>query len=304
MDSSQFRKQLAKIWQVDAADLPEQLLAHAKNVHVNRIDEDIADNLASLDVHTMPSETLPFVPKLRGRRYFEDDYRPGTREWPVVLVHGTGADRDYWQMMAANLRADGWAVFALNFGNHGTRLIEDSTTEVDAFISGVLAHTGAEKVILVGHSQGGLLSRFWMRHFDGARKTKHLVCIGSPNHGTTLGGIASPLVTTRTAEKAMRGLIQRALGPAAFQQIAGSDFLNNTNAGGDVEEDVTYTCIATRFDAIVQPPESCFLHSEVEGQVHNVWVQDLEPGLRILHDELPEDPRVIRLVRAALRGVK
>ncbi|STC69333.1 esterase/lipase family protein [Corynebacterium pilosum] len=300
MDSSSFKHQLAKIWNVDASDLPDELVKHAKNVHVDRIDEDIAGSLAELDVQTEPAEQLPFVPKVRGKNYFEDDFRPAEQPWPVVMIHGTGADRDYWHPMAENLRADGWGVYALNFGNHGTRLIEDSATEVEAFISAVLRHTGADRAILIGHSQGGLLARYWMRHFDGARRTKHLVCLSSPNHGTTLGGIASPLVTNKVAEKAMRSLIRYALGPAAFQQISGSELLQKTNAGGDVEEGVTYTCVATRFDAIVQPPESCFLRSSTPGQVRNVWVQDLEHGAQVHHDEMPQDVRVIRLVRAVL----
>lgn len=303
MDSAQFREQIAKFWRVNASDLPEELVRHAKNVPVDHLDEDTAGSIAALDVYSSSDEDLPFVPKVRGRRYFEDDFRPAEQPWPVVLIHGTGADRDYWQPLADNLRADGWGVYAPNFGNHGTRLIEDSAAEVDAFIRAVLAHTGVEQVILVGHSQGGLLARYWMRHLDGARRTKHLICLSSPNHGTTLGGIASPLVTTKLAEKAMRSLIERALGPAAFQQIAGSDFLDKTNEGGDVEEDVTYTCIATRFDAIVQPPESCFLYSPSRTQVRNIWVQDVARGVQVLHDDMPHDTRVIRLVRAALHSL-
>ncbi|WP_018296693.1 esterase/lipase family protein [Corynebacterium lubricantis] len=304
MEVSSFRDQLAKIWRVDAKDLPDNLVEHAKNVTVDKIPDDVAEAMASLDIHLKSDKNLPFVPKVRGRRYFEDDYRPGTRDYPVILVHGTGSDRDVWQSLSENLREDGWEVYALNFGNHGTRLIEDSATEVDAYISGVLAHTKAAKAILVGHSQGGLLLRYWMRHLGGAEKTRHLICLSSPNHGTTFGGIASPLVTTKTAEKTMHTLIDRALGAAAFQQIAGSDFLRKTNEGGDVEPGVSYTCIATRSDAIVQPPESCFLNSNIDGQVRNIWIQDLEPKGQVLHDEMPESEHTIRLVRATLRGIK
>lgn len=288
---------------MSASDLPDELVEHAKNVPVDRIDEDLADRLSGLDVKTEPSEELPFVPKVRGRRYFEDDFRPADKPWPVVLLHGTGADRDYWAALADNLRRDGWGVYAPNFGNHGTRLIEDSATEIDAFIGAVLKHNDAEQVIIVGHSQGGLLARYWMRHLDGARRTKHLFCLSSPNHGTTLGGIASPLVNNRIAEKAMRSLIDRALGPSAFQQIAGSELLRKTNAGGDVEEGVTYTCIATRMDAIVQPPESCFLRSPSSTQVRNIWVQDLERGIQVHHDDMPQDVRVIRIIRAVLHSL-
>ncbi|WIM67833.1 triacylglycerol lipase [Corynebacterium breve] len=303
MDASTFRDQIAKFWTINPEDLPEELVRHAENVVVNRLPLSVAQEIGETPLAEASSKGIPLVPKVRQKSYFEDDYRPADKPWPVVLIHGTASSRDYWHALASNLREDGWGVYALNFGNHGTGLMEDSATQVDAFISGVLAHTGADKAILIGHSQGGLLARYWMRKLGGATKTKHLVCLSSPNHGTTLGGIASPLVTTKVAEKAMTALVSAFLGPAAFQQIAGSDLLRMTNEEGDVDENVTYTCIATHSDSIVQPPETCFLNSNVEGQVNNMWVQDLDPGTTVLHEEMPRDKRVIRLVRAALRGV-
>lgn len=57
--------------------------------------------------------------------------------------------------------------------------------------STVLAATGAEQVDLVGHSQGGLLARQYLKFNGGAAKTDHVVTLGATNHGTTMSGIGN-----------------------------------------------------------------------------------------------------------------
>lgn len=61
------------------------------------------------------------------------------------------------------LRRNGWAVFAPDYGHRATQTNPESARQLGADIDTVLAVTGAKKVIVVGHSQGGLLARYWMR---------------------------------------------------------------------------------------------------------------------------------------------
>src|SRR5699024_9419813 len=138
---------------------------------------------------------------------------------------------------------------------------------------------------LMGHSQGGLVARYWMRLLGGAKYVKHLVCIGTPNHGTTQGGILSPLVTSRRADSVMQSVIDAYFGPAGAQQIVGSDILDEVNRNGDLEEGVTYTNLVTRSDAVVVPPESCFLAPDKvkDGTVRNIYVQDFDRRAVVLH---------------------
>jgi hypothetical protein len=56
--------------------------------------------------------------------------------------------------------------------------------------------------------------------------------------------------------------------------VVGSDFLTELNAGGYTVPGVDYTVIATRYDEIVTPYQSQFIH---EPGVRNVLVQDLCP---------------------------
>nr|MDQ3362572.1 lipase family protein [Actinomycetota bacterium] len=84
---------------------------------------------------------------------------PGKRHpHPVVLVHGTFETMEQnWAILSPRLKKKGYCVFALNYGNRGLGRIGRSAQELDVFVDKVLAYTGAEKVSLVGHSQGGMM---------------------------------------------------------------------------------------------------------------------------------------------------
>ena len=253
-------------------------------------------------------KSLPLGARLKPRGIFEDDWTATVtdkRPWPVILLHGTCDSKGIWQLFAADLREDGWAVFAPDYGTRATGLIPESAAQVGAYIQAVMHTTGAEQVIIAGHSQGGLVARYWMRILGGAKYVKHLMCIGTPNHGTTQGGILSPLVTNRRADNVMSSIIDAYFGAAGPQQIVGSDILDEVNRDGDLDEGVTYTNIVTRSDAVVVPPESCFLapHKVKDGTVRNIYVQDFDRRAVVLHHDLPVDKRVRVIARTILRQI-
>ena len=239
---------------------------------------------------------LPLGARRRPRGVYEDDWsaRPtAERPWPVVLIHGTCDSKGIWQVLAGMLRAAGWATFAPDYGTRATGPLQESARQLDAYINAVRTVTGAEKVILVGHSQGGLLARYWMRMHGGAEFVRHVVCISAPNHGTTQGGIASPLFRSERQEEVARSLIDAWFGPAGMQQVTGSKIIEDTNRGSEVEPGVSYTCIATRSDAIVVPPNTCFLNGQ---QVRNIYIQDIERRAIIRHEDMPMDKRVCQVI--------
>ncbi|MFB6088877.1 MAG: alpha/beta fold hydrolase [Candidatus Aenigmatarchaeota archaeon] len=47
----------------------------------------------------------------------------------------------------------------------------------------VLHHTGKNKVIIIAHSMGGLVSRAYIKNYGGSSKVDKLITIGTPNHG-------------------------------------------------------------------------------------------------------------------------
>ncbi|GAB3691047.1 lipase family alpha/beta hydrolase [Corynebacterium nasicanis] len=247
---------------------------------------------------------LPLAARMPTRGHYEDDWRARPtpeKPWPVILIHGTGDTNGIWQNLAVDLRADGWAVFAPEFGQRCTARVEESAEQVGAYIEVVRQVTRAQQVILVGHSQGGVLARYWMRILDGAPHVKHLVTLGAPHHGTTMGGMLSSIANTKIGESMMASAISSWFGPSGFQLITGHPLLDEINADGDTEEGVGYTNIATKFDTIIQPLETCFLESaDPAADITNIVVQDLEPKSMVLHVDLPGDAKVRRIVRDAL----
>lgn len=281
----------------------------------DRVAREVSDNVGTSgedrELDDDESRSLPLLARLRARGLFEDDWRARpteTHPYPVICVHGTGTTKGDWMELGADLREDGFAVFAPDFGNRATDSIAESADQLGAYIGAVLTVTGADQVILIGHSQGGTLCRYWMRLLDGASKVRHLVCVSVPNHGTTLGGIVSPLVRTAMAENIMSSLVRSWFGDSGFEQVTGHETIESINAGGDLEPGVSYTCIATRGDTVIQPPETCFLYPEEDDpepeRVNNIWLQSIHPRAMLLHNEMPQDERVRGVIREELAQVQ
>ena len=194
---------------------------------------------------------------------------------PVVLVHGTFANgTDNWLALAPYLEARGYCVFSLDYGQlpgvplvYGLGPIDESAAQLQVYVDKVLAATGAAKVDLVGHSQGGMMPRYYLKFLGGAAKVNTFVGIAPDNHGTTLDGLTKLLPYFPGAEDVISSAA-----PALADQIAGSAFLTKLNAGGDTVPGVHYTVIATQYDEVVTPYSSQFLSGS---DVRNVLIQNL-----------------------------
>lgn len=229
---------------------------------------------------------------------------PGANDWdcrttqehpyPVVLVPGTFETMlKNWSVMSPYLKQRGYCVFSLNYGSTNgvpaTGPIEDSAVELKAFVDRVLQATGARKVDLVGHSQGGMMPRQYLGFLGGAHKVNELVGIAPSSHGT------EGLIVPSEREAPSSGV----LCPACDQQQAGSAFLEQLNSIGDTVGGPDYTTIATRHDEVVTPFTSQALAGPAR-RVTNVVIQDLCPLDPVEHDQAPNDPVVLRLVADAL----
>lgn len=230
---------------------------------------------------------------------------PGANDWsckptaahprPVVLVHGTFADMsDSWQALSPLLKNNGYCVFALNYGSYagsgaigvyGVGEIRNSAKELAAFVGKVLAETGAAKVDLVGHSQGGMMPRYYLKFLGGAEKVQTLVGLSPSNHGTTLDGLFT-LASFFPGASEFTGT----LCPACEEQEAGSAFLTELNSGGDTVPGVSYTVIQTRFDQVVTPYTSAFLSGSSVNNVllQNQCILDLGDHLSMPYDHIAD----------------
>ena len=222
---------------------------------------------------------------------------------PVILVHGTFANQDdNWQAASPLLANHGYCVFSFNYGgtspsadSQGTGDIAVSAGQLASFVTRVLAATGAAKVDLVGHSQGGMMPRYYLKFLGGARYVNRLVALAPSNHGTTLGGLTA-LITALGAA----GLVNSALNSlctACVEQEAGSPFLTSLNGGGETVAGVTYTVIESRYDEVVTPYTSAFLSGS---GVTNITLQNQCPLDLSDHLEIAADPVALADVLNAL----
>lgn len=211
-----------------------------------------------------------------------------SRPHPVVLVHGTFTSAAVnWAWIAPRLTARGYCVFALDYGiRNGIGATDDiarSAAQLRAYVNRVRRATGARRVQIVGHSQGGMMPRYYLRFLGGARYVEDLVGIAPSNHGTkTAEGIRSPEC------------------PACEQQATDSRFLRKLNRGREVERGVDYTVVQTRHDETVVPYTSAFLDGP-RSQVTNVLLQRRCPRNRSTHVTVAVDAVVAQWIVNALR---
>ena len=197
--------------------------------------------------------------------------------FPVVLVHGTLEDQTIsWLLASPAIKRHGYCVFALDYGHRGTDPIQDSAIQLRDFVDRVREATGAERVSIVGHSQGGLMARYYIKFLGGAEAVDDLIGLAPSNHGTTLA-LAAP--------------VGNLICPACTQQAAGSDFLAELDVGDETPGPVSYTQVETRYDEIVMPYTSAFLAPGPN--TTNVLLQDACPLDLSDHVLITHDPVAI-----------
>ena len=210
---------------------------------------------------------------------------------PVVIVAGTfagqGAASVYYAPLAARLRADGYQAFIFGLPSSGLGDSRDAAAALNAFVDGVRAQTGAAKVDLIGHSQGGMISRYYIKHLGGSGEVDSLINLAAVNYGTAVANIAKLL-----------GL-GNCVGVVSCQQMSiGSPFLADLNAGDDTIGNVSYTNFGTIYDTIIVPYTNSYLAND--GNNVNVTVQSQCWARYVDHISIPLDGAVYSGIQDAL----
>lgn len=206
---------------------------------------------------------------------------------PVIIVNGTFGPAFFYEPLAARLRHDGYQAFIFELPNLGTGDIAATARDLNTFADRVRAQTGAAKVDLVAHSQGGLVARQYIKFLGGSSEVDSLVSLAAPHYGTVIANLA-----------AFFGL-GNCLGIVACNQMAaGSSFLNSLNAGDDTIGAVRYTNLYTVFDELVRP----IANATLQDGATNVLIQSQCPLRVVDHIGLPLDGTTYSGITDALRG--
>lgn len=167
------------------------------------------------------------------------DAPDGASGTPVLLVHGLVCNGGAWWWMKRALARRGiTCLYTMN--------LEPVLGSIDTYgpqlarrVEEICAATGRDKVILVGHSMGGLAARVYLDRCGGAKRVAALLTLGSPHHGTAL---ARPSV-----------------GENIRQMQLNSSWLAALNEGESQPAPVPVTSIYTAHDNLVSPQSGCRL---------------------------------------------
>ena len=214
---------------------------------------------------------------------------------PVVLVHGLFADQsDNWQTISPFLADNGYCVYSLTYGNDASNQVpfnrfggladmESSADQLASFVNKVLSETGAAKVDIVGHSEGGTMPDYYLKFLGGSAKVDHFVALSGVMHGTDFWGLSS-LETLGSgygySQQFSAGVAQFCASCLEF--LTSSSFMHSLDAptagscpyDGAAVNGVRYTSIATGNDELVRPPTSDFIDQRCNG-VAGIGVDDI-----------------------------
>lgn len=219
--------------------------------------------------------------------------------YPVVLIPATfSVMEDDFGALAPILANNGYCVFGTNYGGTPGQLVQatgpaaTSANQIAAFVTKVRQLTGASKVDLVGHSQGGMLGEYYLKMLGGAANVHSYVGLSPTSHGTTLDGLTNLAQVVPGANGIVGSLCR-----ACVDQEHGSAFLAPLDNGPIAQAGVNYTIIETRNETVVTPVGSAFVN---EPGVTNRYVQSQCPFDTVDHGDLTYDLVTVQDVMNAL----
>lgn len=236
---------------------------------------------------------------------------------PVLLIHGTWSDAEDMQSIGVPLAEQGYCVFSLEYGWHRESLrgnvpgtngvgdVHESAAAVDRAIRYVAGETAAGraagKVDVLGHSQAAALMHVAMSDHGAAEFVDDAIYLAGTHRGTAMDGL-DQLNLHSSAEVVVIG--DALLGPAAMQQLRGSDFVAHLATLPDTQPGVDYTVLASIDDTTASTAPDAFLEAGPGATVTNVLVQDVCPDAPspFTHDDMRDHPIAHGLIIAALEG--
>ena len=133
---------------------------------------------------------------------------------PIILIHGLWNTSSIFSSITSKLDDIGIEYFAPTL-NHslGMTSIIDLTNILNELI---LEKYGLEKEIdILGFSMGGIIARYWLQKFNGNKRTRRLISIGSPHKGT--------LMAQLVPEFPFRGISEMKINSQFLKELAKND---------------------------------------------------------------------------------
>lgn len=167
---------------------------------------------------------------------------------PVVVVGGTAAPELIYLLLLGRLHGDNYNTYFFELQGRGFIDIDHNAGSLADCVDTVLAHTKKSKVHLIGHSQGGLAARAYIRD-QGPGKVDTMISLGVPHTGTDIAKAEATFIITLlnlTMTPPETNTLRR---NSAKQMGAGNPWLDTINWPSN--DSIFYTNIVTTMDQLV-----------------------------------------------------
>ena len=135
---------------------------------------------------------------------------------PIILIHGLWNTSSIFSSITSKLDDIGIDYFAPTLEHsYGMTSIIDLTNILNELI---LEKYGFKKELdILGFSMGGIIGRYWIQKFNGYKRTRRLLSIGSPQKGT--------LMAQLVPRYPFRGISEMKINSNFLRELENNDFL-------------------------------------------------------------------------------
>ena len=234
----------------------------------------------------MFSIVLPFMPARRsvvGSHALAPRGADAAQTLPILLVHGLACNRGNWFWFRQRLTHRGLLAFTMDY-TPWFATIDAYVPQLAAAIEEICSATGRNKVIVIAHSMGGLVTRAYLDRFS-AEKVAYTITLGTPHQGTWMTRFGfTPNVRNMAVDSAW------------LSSLREREFRRTQCPYG------AFTCVFTYHDNLVTPQHNATLPGAKQIPVAGIGHLSLALSPRVLEHVVAEIERASEEASAPVRA--
>ncbi len=178
----------------------------------------------------------------------------------AILYHGYFQGTTGYQALENILESELFNIFAISgtYQPYSQDIRKSAEYEMKV-LEWAIENTDAEEIYLIGHSQGGILTRYMIQYLDAYKYIKKAIFLATPHRGTYLAKYGS--VINKAAMNVFQTLLPgfpKIQGESGRQLSPDSKFIKDLNSK-NLPKGIDYTSIYSYIDPIIWPSSSARL---------------------------------------------